>query len=385
VLEPGEEPRNNIWYVVSSPTSEIRPTKRSGHQLTSSGHLIGGATPDGFAKDSYLKLDTYSHDWTSQKLAEFEVIEHYASETPDGRLVVLASGSDDGAIKISNTDGKFENQKWKSLSGQLPVPRTSHESCTITSDGKLVVFSGGNQGAVVDSNLYEYDIGKDSWRRIKCSGPRIPGRQGHSMSSIGSNKVTIFAGMAEMGQFFSDLWELNLSSARAKQLKPVGATPQARASHAAAGSEEKGLFYIHGGITMNSGMPQVLEDLWQFDSTQGTWTELTKSSEVALPTPRLSHSMAIMKFPVYKSTTSASSTAPATSEPQPTLIELDNWRSVTETETTGEPEESTTSVPKSPSAPTPQQNIETHVDVLAIFGGMDLVGNFFDDLMIYPI
>ena len=65
VLEPGEEPRANLWYVISSPNSEVRPSKRSGHQLTKSGHLVGGAIPDGLVKDSYYKLNLETHDWHS--------------------------------------------------------------------------------------------------------------------------------------------------------------------------------------------------------------------------------------------------------------------------------------------------------------------------------
>ena len=82
VLEPGEEPRENIWYVVSSPYSEKRPSKRSGHMLTESGYLIGGATPAGLVTDCALKFNAVTHDWTVLdcgvgKVDQFEMVENY--------------------------------------------------------------------------------------------------------------------------------------------------------------------------------------------------------------------------------------------------------------------------------------------------------------------
>ena len=76
VLEPGEEPREKLWYVISSPTSEVRPSKRSGHQITKSGHLIGGATPDGLVKDSYYKLNLVNHAWEKKSKAAGDTVNY---------------------------------------------------------------------------------------------------------------------------------------------------------------------------------------------------------------------------------------------------------------------------------------------------------------------
>jgi len=391
VLEPGEEPRKNIWYVVSSPTSEIRPSKRSGHQLTSSGHLVGGATPDGLVSDSYLKLDTYSHSWESTEITGFDTIEHFAGETVDGRLVVLNSACEDGAVKVEEkheANGKLnydiEKSTWKSLKGELPVPRTTHESCAVV-DNKLVVFSGAYQGQIVDNGLYVYDLGAQKWQKVKVKGSRIPARHGHTMSAIGPTTVAIFGGMADMGCFFNDLYTINLTNSRASNVTPKSPLPAQRASHASADIPDSQKFFIHGGLTLNSGMPQVLEDLWQYDAAQNTWTELTKASEVALPTPRLSHSMTVMKFPVYQNEITPTATQATTEESSknseaPTLVELDSWRAVSEAETT---DQTTSAIP--PSKETSPKRVEKTVSVLALFGGMDMQGNFFDDLMVYPV
>jgi len=379
VLEPGEEPREKLWYVISSPTNEVRPSKRSGHQITKSGHLIGGATPDGLVKDSYYLFNRKNHAWEKKSKAAgdtcetFGMIEHFAGETSKNELVVFNSANDetDQNLKIG-----FDSE-WISLKGDIKLPRTSHEACCILENDNLVIFSGGFQGEEINDNtIYSYNL-TDKKISKKITNHRISNRQGHTISNLGDSKVAIFGGMANIGAFYNDLWIVDFDTNEVKEIKS-SVCPIARASHSA--TSYKNSFYVHGGLSldMSAGVPQprVLDDIWRFDSETKSWTEISKSSEVALPTPRLSHSMTVMKLPIYKCSEKIQKSEESTSNPEK-IVELDNWRAVTE--------EDEAPIPKENNEADNYDIVEKYVDVLAVFGGMDLEGHFYNDLMVWKL
>ena len=380
VLEPGEEPRENLWYVISSPTNEIRPSKRSGHQLTKSGHLVGGATPDGLVKDSYYKLNLDTQNWDSSSKSAgdtseaFGMIEHYAGETVEKKLVVFNSANDetDQILKVGDSE-------WSSLNCVM-LPRTSHEACAILPNDSLVIFSGGYQGQEIDDKtIYSYSLSENKILK-KISEHGVSNRQGHTISYLGNNKVAIFGGMANVGEFFNDTWVVNFDTNTVEEIKS-SVSPTARASHSAAGHEN--CFYIHGGLSLDVslGMPQprVLDDIWRFDVVTECWSEISKLSDVALPTPRLSHSLTVMKLPVYKNIQKTNTDAkPEDSKPEvKNIVELDNWRAVTE--------DNLDQVESVCERDNSNIVIEKYVDVLAVFGGMDLEGHFYNDLMVLKL
>merc|ERR1712226_32805 len=122
-------------------------------------------------------------------------------------------------------------------------------------------------------------------------------------------------------------------------------------------------------------MPRVLDDVWRFDLDSKLWTEISKDSPVALPTPRLSHSMTVLKLPIYESKLESTIDRPETTDENSSkIVELDNWRAVTE-------DDSTRVTNGCENNANSDVEIQKYVEVLAIFGGMDIEGNFYNDLM----
>ena len=392
VLEPGEPLRHNIWYVISSPTTELRPTARSGQMLVSINNhtfLLGGATPTGFAEDKILKFDRISHNWVvpNETQNEFPPIFEQLS-------VINEKG------EIFSFGGNFEEKKEApySLSPKsqfshldIPVPnRTLHNAGCLLNDRYLVFFSGGQNGRtpVQDTNIYIIDTvtSKMTFKEQSIISPR----QGHIIIPINKTKILIHGGMSEEN-IFDDFYSFDIIT---KEIVPLmkgrpeeNKLPQARAAHAAVSDIETGLIYLHGGLSRNN---IALDDFWMYDTITNFWTDLSISANVALPTPRISHSLSIINLPVYDNELERSANQSEKSDDSKILpgndcelVELENWRAVAEGQDPGTA--NNTKMSESSTMAIGDKKINAEVKVLAIFGGMDTEANFYNDLMVYKI
>ena len=70
------------------------------------------------------------------------------------------------------------------------------------------------------------------------------------------------------------------------KITPSGKTPSPRLSHAAAGIGS--IMYMHGGFYGNATVSTTYDDLWSYDETIDTWTQIRTSGDI--PSGRLHHS-----------------------------------------------------------------------------------------------
>lgn len=113
--------------------------------------------------------------------------------------------------------------------------------------------------------------------------------------------------------------------------------PLKRAAHSMASDLQTGILYLHGGLGENF---VIYDDFWMYDSITNFWTNLSKSSEVALPTPRISHAMVVFDLQEYDheikkeeeedAKPNISQDAKSLQGDNCELIELENWRAVNE-------------------------------------------------------
>ena len=201
---------------------------------------------------------------------------------------------------------------------------------------------------VNDPNIHVYNLKTKTHKKLPTN---LPSRQGHVIKSISDSTALLHGGMSG-DRFFYELYSIDIDSDKIELIE-TDVFPVARAAHAAASYNQK--LYIHGGLS-NSG--QALEDFWQFDWATKTWTDLTKKSQVALPTPRLSHSMTVLELPVFKS----EHRCPTENKSEEKIIELKDWKMVADSQEVYSKEKNETIV-------LPEETVK--IPVIAVFGGCD--------------
>ncbi|CAK0858459.1 unnamed protein product [Prorocentrum cordatum] len=89
-----------------------------------------------------------------------------------------------------------------------------------------------------------------------------------------------------------DLWAYDAIAQSWTQLSPGGTAPTGRYSHAAAWSEAQQKMFISGGVALNGFTATLLGDLFCYDASTNTWSELTALTAPTLDPPSLwGHSM----------------------------------------------------------------------------------------------
>lgn len=84
-------------------------------------------------------------------------------------------------------------------------------SITYTGNGKVIFFGGFYSGTYYDE-LWEYDINKNTLTKLEAEvmGSELEGRNTHSMTYVGNNKLIMFGGRSQNHHFWQT-WELDLN------------------------------------------------------------------------------------------------------------------------------------------------------------------------------
>jgi len=105
----------------------------------------------------------------------------------------------------------------------------------------------------------------DEWTPI--IDPDAPdARHGHSMVTLPSGEIILFAGRGPQGDMENDLW--GYGSGAWRQIVPVNDPPTARYGHAAWSSGNN--MYVYGGRDAND----TFGDLWRYDPDTNEWQEV---------------------------------------------------------------------------------------------------------------
>jgi hypothetical protein len=205
-------------------------------------------------------------------------------------LVAPACGDDD--------DGGGDADAAADIDAEVPAgPRPSKRSDTAgvaaPSLGVLAVF-GGDDGPIVDqipspayrNDTWVFDPG-EGWSEVAGTGPSTRGRHAVALDSTGPRMLVFggrFRAAGTTGPYtlYNDLWGFDFTARTWSQLDDGAGGPAPR-YFAAAAADGAGTFYVYGGGTNTSPtVAQVATDLWMYD---GAWSEVTQSG--AVPPSRL--------------------------------------------------------------------------------------------------
>ncbi len=151
-----------------------------------------------------------------------------------------------------------------------------------------VVLFGGCDGATAYDDTWAYEPATNIWTELHPAGDVPCARTCHTMVyDPDSEKVILFGGVDRANTTLNDLWAYDPSANTWTELHPTGDVPCARLGHSMVYNPGSGKIILFGG--MNQAM-NTLNDLWAYDPAANTWSELPAAGDV--PPARDSHAMA---------------------------------------------------------------------------------------------
>ncbi|XP_040909438.1 host cell factor 1b [Toxotes jaculatrix] len=168
-----------------------------------------------------------------------------------------------------------QQPRWKRIGGWTgPVPRPRHGHRAVAIKELMVVFGGGNEGIV--DELHVYNTATNQWFIPAVRGDIPPGCASYGFVCDGT-RLLVFGGMVEYGKYSNDLYELQVSRWEWKRLKAKapksGPPPCPRLGHSF--SLIGSCCYLFGGLANDSedpknNIPRYLNDLYCFELRPGS-------------------------------------------------------------------------------------------------------------------
>jgi len=185
--------------------------------------------------------------------------------------------------------------KWKRVlntSGSVPRPRHGHRAVNIKD--LIIVFGGGNEGIV--DELHVYNCTTNNWSVPQVKGDIPPGCAAYGFV-CDSTRLLVFGGMVEYGKYSNELYELQVNKWEWKRLKPKGpknaSYPCPRLGHSFTLIGNK--IYLFGGLANDSddpknNIPRYLNDLYVLEmKAYGNMQWDCPHTRGTPPPPRESH------------------------------------------------------------------------------------------------
>ena len=186
---------------------------------------------------------------------------------------------------------------WKNLHPKEPLPpaRYFHEMVNDPTSGRLIMFGGDvdtPDGIREPSgDTWAYDPSANTWTELGPSGPPSARAAPAMAYDPATRRVIMFGGERRRGWNFTrfgDTWAYDPVANTWAQLSPAGPAPAGRAGHVMVYDPPSGRILMFGGGDEEE--ENFLNDLWAFDATTNTWTELIPTG--ALPAGRTQSAMA---------------------------------------------------------------------------------------------
>ncbi|CEN62860.1 Putative Kelch motif domain protein [Aspergillus calidoustus] len=167
----------------------------------------------------------------------------------------------------------------RKVQGHVPACLVN-ASVTHCNNDEIYAFGGFDQYTdEVYNHVLRLNLNTSLWELVDNYGD-IPGvRMGHTASLYNDDKLVIFGGENEHGQYLSDVVIFDIPTSTWTQPEVRGQIPRGRARHAAVIHEDK--LFISGGITSDSSA--MLDDMSYLDLKTWTWSRSWKFA------PRFDH------------------------------------------------------------------------------------------------
>ena len=193
-------------------------------------------------------------------------------------VVIVVVSTAAGCSEPAVTSGQWVMQ---TPPAPMPSSRIAHSLVYDSSGGKAIMFGGvyaqplGGPGSCL-GDTWIYDAAADAWADAEPSGSRPCPRYGQSMVyDSGRALVFMFGGTGETGELLNDLWEYDPTANTWTELKPAGSRPSGREGQSMVWDSHAGRVLLFGGwVESDSAVSSFENDLWEYDPIANTWTEL---------------------------------------------------------------------------------------------------------------
>lgn len=192
--------------------------------------------------------------------------------------------------------------------GQADGPSVLNEHSAVYDDQRMEMLIFGGNTAVPENCgfpsytaettvwiYYDYPLPDTCghWLKVDAGENGPAGRARHS-AVFANGKMWVFGGRFKKSSgygLFNDLWAFDVATRTWQAFNPPSA-PSARVNSSMVYDSKRNLIWVFGGNSSTSGLNiNALNDLWQYDIAQNTWTEVryTDQSDGFASVPRLWH------------------------------------------------------------------------------------------------
>ena len=200
---------------------------------------------------------------------------------PSAHAMIVFGGQDSGGRLNEVWSFDLSSNSWTDLTpstGGAPAGRITPGSVYDIHNHQLLTFSGQGAGNAFFNDTWAFDLTTHTWAEFLPPNPIPAIRYGVATCyDVLSRTQVTFAGFTNQGRF-DDTWRFDPAADNWTDVSPGSGRPLERCLHAACYDAVGRRMIIYGG---QNGGP--LGDIWAFDLTTETWTELTP---VSGPDPR---------------------------------------------------------------------------------------------------
>lgn len=221
--------------------------------------------------------------------------DHTLTTDEGGERLVLFGGRNDVASPLGDLWlFDLETETWEATDASGPAPRFGHAVAVDPEARALYLFGGQADGATFFDDAWRLDLDALTWTELATDGGARPSaRYGTSAVLDGAGNLLVSHGFTFAGRF-DDTWALDLAEETWTDVSPAPeARPLKRCLHEAVWDAEAGRMLLFGGCSSGFG-PCPQGDLWAFDPTERTWTQLASAAAPGTgPTPRSNPAMVV--------------------------------------------------------------------------------------------
>lgn len=170
---------------------------------------------------------------------------------------------------------------------RIAYPGVRSFACMVndTANGQMVLFGGGRPEGEFYNDVWTLDIEAESWRRVEPSGTLPAGRiDPAAIYHAAGNEMLVFGGR-DATTYFNDLWSLSLTPGAENWtlLDPTGTPPSPRLGAKAVVDPVNNRMIMFGGTTAGGGF----DETWALDLGTYTWSLLNPTG--SRPPARQAH------------------------------------------------------------------------------------------------
>lgn len=297
------DPEENRWREISTGGE---PPKRFRHGVAwdrQEQHMYiyaGCCGPNG-KKEDLWRYDAEDHSWRelnpgSPKPSGRNRLNDQMLWVPSHEAFVVYGGR--GECPLLNDLWSYvpRQKQWVELSeggSANPLQRTDHKAAAL--NGRVYSFGGCN-GSRQTADLVRFDPGSGQVEVVQPGGSHPPARSKHGLAAAPSdNRLYLYGGTGTEQGTLGEVWSYRESENKWAKHDVSGTQPPSRFDAAWVWDPDSERLLLFGGVDVgrgNSKNDRFVNDLWSFDPSENTWTQLQENRSGSGPRPR-KHQMGV--------------------------------------------------------------------------------------------